>query len=60
MLANEEVIANERRRPGEEGVRIEEVVTPHAPRELLHRPHRAHSVKPFVANQTYRSRNQTK
>ena len=33
-------------RPGEEGVGIEEMVTPNAPRELLHGPHRTHSVKP--------------
>ena len=42
MLTYEEDIV----RPGEEGISIEEVVTPNTPCELLHRPHRAHSIKP--------------
>jgi hypothetical protein len=31
--------------PGEKGVRVEEVVTAHGPRILLHFPHGAHGVE---------------
>jgi hypothetical protein len=33
--------------PGKEGIRVEEVVSPHAPGVLLHPPHGRYRVEPF-------------
>ena len=47
-----------KRPPGEESVCVEEVVTTNASRELLHRAHRSHGVKPKHLSFTPRTEHQ--